>query len=311
MPDEFAQGDYPTAWSDFIGQSKAKQQIQLAARSAKARRTRMDHTLLASGTPGIGKTSLALLAARTMGTNMVATSGVVSAHAARIHFANMRDGDILLIDEAHRLVESGKKHAEWLLHYLQDGMLIGPFRPEEVPAVTIIAATTEAGKLPTTITSRFTVRPTLVEYTDEEAAGVTAKLAKRVLVDLPQPTKANCLAIAIAGNRNPRAIRQILSTLRDMAITGMMTDGYDIGVLLDWCGITPDGLNEQAQTYLNVLYRDFGGKAGQRALEDRLQEPGGLGDIERVLISKQFISKTATGRVITMAGTRRAMALSA
>jgi Holliday junction resolvasome RuvABC ATP-dependent DNA helicase subunit len=124
------------------------------------------------------------------------------------------------------------------------------------------------------------------------------------------PTVANCDAIAVAGNRNPRAIRQILVTLRDMAVTEMLPfdpkAGYDIAVVLDWHGISPDGLDKTAQRYLKILMDDFKGKAGQRAIEERLQEPGGLGEVERVLIEKRLIAKTPSGRSITMDGARRA-----
>jgi Holliday junction DNA helicase RuvB len=164
MPVELAEGDYPTSWDGFIGQEKAKQQIKLAANSAKIRKQSMDHMLIASGTPGIGKTSLALLAARQMGTKITVTSGPITLEHALILLSGMKDGEILFIDEAHKLVDAGKKDAEWLLHYLQDGMLVGAYSYENVPKVTIIAATTEVGRLPATVVGRFPIRPQLVEY---------------------------------------------------------------------------------------------------------------------------------------------------
>jgi Holliday junction DNA helicase RuvB len=286
MPVELAEGDYPTSWDGFIGQEKAKQQIKLAANSAKIRKQSMDHMLIASGTPGIGKTSLALLAARQMGTKITVTSGPITLEHALILLSGMKDGEILFIDEAHKLVDAGKKDAEWLLHYLQDGMLVGAYSYENVPKVTIIAATTEVGRLPATVVGRFPIRPQLVEYSEEEASLIAAKLARKVMGSHAEyPTVANCDAIAVAGNRNPRAIRQILVTLRDMAVTEMLPfdpkAGYDIAVVLDWHGISPDGLDKTAQRYLKILMDDFKGKAGQRAIEERLQEPGGRGEVER------------------------------
>jgi Holliday junction resolvasome RuvABC ATP-dependent DNA helicase subunit len=98
-----------------------------------------------------------------------------------------------------------------------------------------------------------------------------------------------------------------------MAITEMIpfdpTTGYDVGFILGWHGITEDGLDQTMQRYLTILTQEFEGKAGQRALEDRLQEPGGLSECERVLIEKHLITKTASGRQITMTGARRAMTL--
>lgn len=309
MPKELADGDYPTTWTGFIGQDRAKAQIKLAADSAKIRKASMDHMLIASGTPGIGKTSLALLAARQMGVKVTPVSGAINLEHAMILLSGMKDGEIMFIDEAHKLVDSGKKDAEWLLHYLQDGMLVGPYQYEKVPAVTIIAATTEVGRLPATVVGRFPVRPQLVAYTEEEAALIAAKLSKKLgLADAP--TAANCLTVAQAGNCNPRAIRQILVTLRDMAVTEMVTFvpkvGYDIPAVLAWHGVTPDGLDNTALRYLKILADDFKGKAGQKAIEERLQEPGGLGEVERVLIEKRLIAKSPSGRVITMDGARRA-----
>jgi Holliday junction DNA helicase RuvB len=320
MPEGFADGDYPTSWTGFIGQQRAKDQIRLAAQSAKARKQPMDHILIASGTPGIGKTSLGLLAARTMGRKVIVVTGPVPATRAYGLLAKLDDRDVLFIDEAHKLVEGGKKHAEWLLHYLQDGVLLGaPACRDEypysrytpvAPRVTVIAATTEPGRLPTTLTGRFPVRPTLNDYTPDEGAKITAQLARKVMAGLPPPTTNNNHAIAQAANSNPRAIRQILVTTRDMTVTGRLAHrprtGYDIPAVLDWHGITPDGLDHTAQEYLKALARDFDGKAGQKAIEDRLQEPGGLADTERVLLDQHLITKTNTGRAITMAGAIRA-----
>jgi Holliday junction DNA helicase RuvB len=314
MPDGFANGDYPEQWSEFIGQEKAKSQIQLAVDSATIRGQSMDHMLIASGTPGIGKTSLALLAARQMDARIVTVSGKVDAGAANMLFAEMEDGDVLFIDEAHKMVDGGKKDAEWLLHYLQDGVMLGAYRQEWVPKVTIIAATTEAGRLPTTVIGRFPVRPQLVAYTEEEGAAIVRSLAHRVIGEYgPLPTAENCMTVALAGNCNPRAIRQILVTTRDMLVTGLIgfdpESGYDIVAVLDWHGITPDGLDSTAQRYLQILTEDFSGKAGQKAIEERLQEPGGLAEVERVLIEKHLITKTPSGRQITMGGARRALSL--
>lgn len=314
MPEGFASGDYPEDWSDFIGQEKAKQQIKLAADSATIRSQPMDHILIASGTPGIGKTSLALLAARQMDANIRVVSGKVDAGAANILFAEMDDGDVLFIDEAHKMVDGGKRDSEWLLHYLQDGVLLGAYRQEWVPKVTVIAATTEAGRLPTTVVGRFPIRPQLTSYSEDEGALVAASLASKVLGGLAElPTLENCQSIATAGNCNPRAIRQVLVTVRDMAVTGMITcdpvTGYDMSAVLEWHGITEDGLDSAAQRYLTVLARDFNGRAGQKTIEDRLQEPGGLAEVERVLVEKQLIAKTAAGRQITMTGARRALTL--
>lgn len=307
-------GDYPTSWSAFVGQETAKAQLMTAARSAKKRRVRMEHTLLSSGRPGIGKTSLALLCAQEMRATMHVATGSLGLGDARLIFANLDDGDVLFIDEIHQLVQGGKAKAEWLLHYLQDGVLVGPLGPEEQPAVTIIGATTDAGRLPETILDRFPVRPMLSGYTLEEAAKIAQGMAKRIFTDLPVPSAANCREVALAASFNPRVIRSILSTVRDIALVhnarNLTGRDYDLTEALRWLGLTPDGLNDTMRRYLVVLLSDFNGEgAGQTALQDRLQEPGGLGYTERLLMDKGLIAKSKAGRVLTQEGIRRAKEL--
>ena len=216
MPEGFADGDYPTSWTGFIGQQRAKDQIRLAAQSAKARKQPMDHILIASGTPGIGKTSLGLLAARTMGRKVLVVTGPVPATRAYGLLAKLSDRDVLFIDEAHKLVEGGKKHAEWLLHYLQDGILLGALKryrysgasgwtAEEIgtPRVTVIAATTEPGRLPTTLTGRFPIRPALTDYTPDEGAKIAAQLARKVMAGLPLGGASSLVTAACSASSRP------------------------------------------------------------------------------------------------------------
>lgn len=302
-------GEYPSKWNQYIGQEPAKKLLQVAAQSARIRKAPLDHILIANGTAGIGKTALAHLVASEMRRPCRVVSGVLSAGKARFVFSEMSDGDLLFYDEFHQLMDGGKKVAEWLLHYLQDGVIAGPLGPEHQPRVTVIAATTDVGRLPETIVSRFPLKPLLVDYTDDEAAKIAALQSKRVLGDgLPRLNPADALDLARAANNNPRAIRQQLITLRDLALTGTLPvvgGRYDIAGLLEWQGITPDGLDMVAQRYLLVLATEFDGSAGAKALEDRLQQAGGLAPIERVLMDRGFVAKTRAGRALTQAGIRR------
>lgn len=305
-------GTYPTSWSEFVGQEKARQQLQLAIKSAKKRRKPLDHVLLASGVPGIGKTALALLIAKELGGQVRTVSGPMDVGGALMTLVDLSDGDVLFIDEAHRLVESGKKKSEWLLHYLQDGVVLTPFGVEKVPQVTVVAATTEASRLPEALLSRFPLRPPLVGYDQKEAARIALIMSKKVMEGLPAPSAGNCRQLADAANNNPRAIRRLLITLRDLAVTDeRVFDGkqYDIADVLGYQGITSDGLDLTAQEYLRVLAFEFAGTAGERSIKDRLQEPGGLASVEQVLMDKGLIGRTSSGRMLTGAGVRRAKEL--
>lgn len=308
-------GDYPTAWEGFCGQARAKLQLRTAAQSARLRGARMDHVLLASGVAGLGKTSLALLTAAEMGAEVRVVSGKVSARHARVVLNTMSDGDVLIFDEIHLAVAGGKANAEWLLHLLQDGQIVGPRGPEKVAAITLIGTTTDAGKLPETILTRFALRPPLVPYTRAEGEEIALALGARVLPpQLPALDAEDARVIARAASNGPRAMRSILIALRDIAITneGVVRneDRYDLTIPLQWAGLTDDGLTEQCCAYLRALADDFAGEAvGARTIEDRLQEPGGLGQAERLLMDKGLLLKTRTGRLLTQAGIRRARAL--
>ena len=303
---------YPQRWGDFVGQVPAKRQLELAVASAKARRVPLDHVLLTAPS-GVGKTALALLVAREMtkGTKRQVkfVSDRLSWVEALFLLDELDDGAVVVYDEFHKIVEGGKKGAEWMLHYLQDGVVVGARGPVQVAQVTFICATTEPGLLPDTVVSRFPLRPVLEPYTLLEAAGIARVTAKSVLAGLPQPSAADLRVLAGAGNANPRAIRRLLTTLRDLAVTGAIsgdTAGYGADALAEVLimhDVTQDGLDRTARRYLTALATELGGRAGVRALSDRL----GVNpvDAERVLIDRGFVIRTTGGREITPQGVRR------
>lgn len=308
-------GEYPLTWRAFIGQEGAKEQLITAARSAKKRKVRMPHVLLEDGRPGVGKTALALLCAKEMGTSARVVAGQVTTQDARLLFAEMNDGDVLIIDEFHQMVAGGKAKAEWLLHYLENGCIVGPFGPEEQPSITIIAATTDAGRIQPTILGRFKCRPALVPYTEAEATKIAQGKARHIFpAELAQPSARTCREVAHAASFNPRTMGAILETVRDIALVHSERNRtgatYDISQALEWMGLTADGLTNTAQRFLLALITDFAGKeAGKAALQDRLQEPGGLAETERLLMDKGLIAKSKAGRVLTQEGIRRARQL--
>lgn len=307
--------EYPQRWSEYIGQENAKAMLQVAAKSARIRKEPLDHVLITHPTPGIGKTALALLIAKDLRTKVHIVSGTVTRDKARLKLSEMKDRDVLFYDEFHEVLDSGVKNAGWLLHYLQDGVIMGPLGKEEYPRVTIVAATTEIGKLAKipAVVSRFTQVPPMVDYTAEEAAKIAIVQSKKLLVpDMPSLRMSDALLLAAAAHNNPRSITKMLKVLRDTVITDTLsvTNGrYDIPGLLVFQGITEDGLDWPAQQYLRALAEEFAGTAGSRALEERLQQPGGLTQVERLLMDKGFVARTRTGRSLTKAGILRSREL--
>lgn len=311
VKEKVALGDvYPVDWESFIGQERAKRQLMIACKSARMRGVPLDHVLLDSGEHGVGKTALGLLCSKEVGKTLKAVSGPVTVNEARIVLSDMETGDTLLWDEFHLAVQGGKAKAEWLLNYLQDGVILGPLGPEEVPKVTIIACTTDPGRLPETIISRFPIRPSLTGYTEEEATLIALTMVPRLFGELPFPNHDACQQVALAANCNPREISKILINVRDIAVATNLSNykdhQYDIAEALDWLGLTPDGLDLVMRRYLVALRTKFAGGAGERALMDALQEPGGLGHYERVLMRKGLIAKTKQGRVLLSPGIKRA-----
>ncbi len=305
-------GNYPSSWDDYIGQETAKAQLRSAAEAAKRRGDRLPHVLITGSAPGIGKTALGYLAAHSMGTNVKFASGKIKLLQARILLAGMDDRDVLVIEEMHTMFHGGKKDSEWILNFMEDGVIIGPRGVEPQPDVTIIGTTTDRGRFPEPVLSRFR-SVELDAYTDEEAARVVLSLARRVFVHpMPLPNNADCRRIAAAASNNPRLMRKILEQLQDATILAgaenwTLAGGFDLAQTLAWMGLTEDGLTKEAVRYLTTILVDFNGEAvGREAMADRLQEPGGLHYTERLLMEKGLLMKSRAGRLLTQQGIRRA-----
>lgn len=300
-------GLYPDTWDEFIGQDQLKRQLMIACRSAKRRGEPLKHTLFAAGEGGVGKTALALLVSKELGTSLKIISGKVDVNQARIALAGMQRGDVLFYDEIHQV---GK--GDWLLHFLQDGVIMGPHGPERQPEITMLAATTEAGRIPEAVLSRFNM-PTIAPYSDLDAQRIAELFAKKIFPkDLTLPSLWNYACIAEASSNNPRMIGKVLENLRDIAMEdpALLKDGdYDITEALQWAGLTKDGLTDLACRYLVLLLTEFGGTAGGQTIAERLQEPSGVNYTERLLMDKGMLAKTKTGRVLTQLGIARAKEL--
>lgn len=299
----FGDGPYPRRLSEFVGQEDAKAQLMTAMMAAAQREEPLDHVLLASGYPGIGKTALAKIVANMLNVGYAEVGGTVTLKDIRPVLHAMQDHDVLFIDEIHRMVSSGKRNAEWLLQVLQDGVLALPTGVERIAKITIIGATTDAQKLPETILSRFPIQPILEPYSTPEATAIAKGMATRLELTLsPQELHR----VAEAANRNPRTVSRILKRLRD--ITAAKPDVEDrIALALSWTGVTEDGLTRQSADYMMVIY-GYGGVAGVSTMKAALNEIA-LEHTEKLLIQKGFVVVTPKGRELTRLGIVRAEAL--
>jgi len=305
----------PRTWDEFTGQARAKGQLQASIHSAQSRHTRLEHVLIAAGQYGTGKSALARLVAAEMEVGIIELSGQVSIDQARPILRGMEDRDILFLDEVHAMVTHGKANAEWLLHLLEDGRLLSAAGAEKMPDITVIAATTDAGKLPETILNRFPIRSVLDPYTPEQATEIALYMAGNLRFgsETPPLTARTAVLVADAANGNPRDMRALLTILRDAYYGGLAevdeNGDYDLSTMLEWAGLTADGLTKIAQDYLTVMMVDFSGKAGEKTIASALGEPGPLRHVERLLLQKGFIAVTATGRQMTKRGVTRATQL--
>lgn len=298
--------EYPTRWRDYIGQEPAVARLKDAATSARIRRQPLEHVLISHPTPGIGKTALANLVATELRRPCRIVSGKLTTQKARLIFSEMADRDVLFYDEIHGVGNGAD--SEWLLHYMQDGFILGPRGPEAQPRVTIIGATTHPQKMLPAALDRFLLVPPMQDYDNTEATKITLLMAGRILGDLPKLARQEASTLADAAGNNPRSIKKLLIALRDTTVAGslpLVKGRYNTAGLLRLQGITPDGLDICAQRYLEALAVDFEGQAGIKALEDRLQQPGGLGEVERVLMDKGLVARGRTGRVLTQDGLKR------
>lgn len=309
--DIFVEDGAPRTWEEYRGQTKAKAILNMAITSAKFRKDRLAHTMIATGLPGVGKTTLARIVASEMGVGITETQGAVSSDEALGILRNLSDGDIWFIDEAHQLVQGGKGKAEWLLAFLQDGVILTADGPQQVPNVTVIAATTDAQMLPETILQRFPVRPIIDAYSDDEATQIAVTMAEKVFtsIGLESPTEHTCKRITQAANNSPRVMKSILMTLRDAEISDMAKrdeDGdHDLSTTLDLIGVTHDGLDTMAQGYLTALVVMLSGSGSIANIMQHMQESTPPMQTEKLLMTKGYVEISRTGRTATEYGITR------
>lgn len=296
--------DYPQDWDGFIGQEMAKEHLRVQIASAISRGVRLEHTLLASGTHGIGKSTLATLLAYSAGVGIIQTSGPLAQAEARRLLLAMEDHDVLFIDEVHTLVAGGRTKADWLLPFMTEGRLYTERGAEEMPDVTVVAATTDVGRLPQTLISRFMVQPNLVPYSDEEGAWIAENLAERM--DVEDLAYDHHEAIALGADNNPRQMRRILTAIRDLRFAYPDTHP-NIAKAFEWAGVAPDGLTTLAREMLLVLLTGHDGTASIESIKAQLGEPGPLKHEEQVLLQRNLMTITGRGRKLTEHGRQRAI----
>ena len=297
----------PARLKDFIGQKDVVDNLKVSLEASKKRKEPMEHTLL-SGPPGLGKTSLAHIIAREMGTKITSTSGPAIERAGDLIgiLTNLAEGDILFIDEIHRLSKVVEEFLYPAMENFQIDFVIdkGPYAKTikfSLKRFTLIGATTRVGLLSAPLRGRFGILYHLDFYTAEELMKVILRSAKILKIDIDKDA-----AIEIAGRSrgSPRVANRLLRRVRDWA--EVKEDGrITLSVVEDALkshGIDKMGLDALDRKVVAVMHESFnGGPVGVEAIAATLNEQTDsiVDMVEPYLLKIGFLKRTPRGRELT------------
>jgi len=297
----------PSLFSDFTGQPKVKERLEISVAAAKQRGEALDHILL-SGPPGLGKTTIANILAKAMGANVKATSGPTIEKASDLAglLTNLEEGDVLFIDEIHRLQ---KTIEEYLYPAMEDFKLdiiidSGPNARSvrlNLPRFTLIGATTRSGLLSAPLLTRFGMRERLDYYCAADLDKIVLRSANLLNVEI-DPAGAHEIARRSRGT--PRIVNNLLRRVRDYAQVrhdGRITkDVADKALAM--LEIDENGLDEMDKRILEAIIVKFGGgPVGVNSLAVAVgEEPDTIEEVyEPYLIMEGYLNRTAQGRIAT------------
>ncbi len=297
----------PSLFSEFTGQENVKQRLEIAVQAAKQRGEALDH-LLFSGPPGLGKTTLAHIIAKSMGVSIKCTSGPTIEKAGDLAglLTNLEAGEVLFIDEIHRLQ---KTIEEYLYPAMEDFKLdiiidSGPNARSvrlNLPRFTLIGATTRSGLLTAPLLTRFPIRERLDYYHADQLQKIVVRSANLLEVAIdPQGAQE----IARRSRGTPRISNNLLRRVRDYA--QVRADGKITVPIADQAlamlAIDQNGLDEMDKRILETVVLKFGGgPVGLGSLAVAVgEEPDTLEEVyEPFLIMEGYLNRTPQGRVAT------------
>ena len=297
----------PASFAEYVGQPKIKENLAILIEAAKKRKESIEHILLYGGS-GLGKTTLAYIIAKELGANIKITAGPTIEKVGDLAsvLTNLQSGDVLFIDEAHRL---NKVIEEVLYPAMEDYKLDiiigkGPSARTlqlDLPQFTLIAATTRIGLLSSPLRSRFGVTHRLDFYNDQEIGQIVNRSASILNIAVePEAVRT----IASCSRRTPRVANRLLKRARDYAqVKGQGSVNQDMALrALQMLEIDQKGLEPTDRHILDVIINKFdGGPVGIGALAAATnEEQDTIEDVyEPYLLQLGYLARTSRGRLAT------------
>jgi Holliday junction DNA helicase RuvB len=300
----------PRSLSAFVGQPVLREQLQIFIEAATSRGEPLDHVLLA-GPPGLGKTTLANIIALEMKVNIVTTSGPALERKADMAaiLTHLQDGDVLFIDEIHRLNRSIEEILYPAMEDFEIDIVIGQGPSArtirlELPRFTLIGATTRTGLITTPLRDRFGFSHRLDYYSADDLARIVERSAEILGVAIDDE---GAQELAMRSRGTPRIVNRLLRRVRDYAQVrhqGSITASIALEALRLF-EVDDEGLDRVDREILTLILHKFdGGPVGLSTLAVAIgEEPDTIEDVyEPFLLQRGFLMRTSRGRVLTRLG---------